>query len=95
MAGMARYLAGGGLAAIRDGKLLFSRKSTDTVRMTCFDGGACAGRRRGPDVANHHAQGQTLFAFATPDGEPIVAPPAIGGDGSVWVATEKAVYAAR
>lgn len=38
---------------------------------------------------------ETLFAFAAPEGETIVAPPAIGGDGSVWVAAEKAVYAAR
>ena len=88
------YLAGQGLAAARDGKLLFSRKSKETVRMTCFDDGTCA-IAEGHTLRITGAQGQALHTFTTPADEAIAAPPAIGGDGSVWIATEKAVYAAR
>ena len=88
------YLAGAGLAAVRDGKVLFSRKSKDTLRMTCFEDGTCA-IAEGRTLRLTTSQGHTLHTFTTPEGEPIVVPPAIGGDGSIWLATEKAVYAAR
>jgi hypothetical protein len=86
------YLAGKGLAAIDSGKLTWSHDSEDVIYASSFEDGSLA-----------LATGRRLD-FVKPDGtidqtfnaaEPLVAPPAIAGDGSVWVASATALYVAR
>ena len=91
-AGKRVYLAGKGLAALDDGKLTWRHESTEPLYLSSFEDGSLA-------VAN----GKRLD-FLKPDGtvdqsfpaeEPLVAPPAIAADGSVWAASATALYIAR
>jgi len=91
-AGKRVYLAGKGLAALDDGKLTWRHESSEPLYVSSFEDGSLA-------VAN----GKRLD-FLKPDGtidqsfpteEPLVAPPAIAGDGSVWAASATALYMAR
>ena len=86
------YLAGHGLAALDDGKVTWMQASEDPLYVSSFEDGSLA-----------VATGQRLD-FLKPDGtvaqtfnteEPLVAPPAIAGDGSVWAASAEALYIAR
>lgn len=86
------YLAGKGLVALDDGKLTWSQASEGPVYASTFEDGSLA-----------VAAGKRLD-FLKPDGtvdqtfnteEPVVAPPAIAADGSVWAASAEAIYIAR
>jgi hypothetical protein len=86
------YLAGKGLAALDDGKVTWAHESSEPLYASSFEDGSLA-------VAN----GKRLD-FLRPDGtvdqsfpteEPLVAPPAIAADGSVWAASATALYIAR
>jgi len=91
-AGQRIYLAGTGLAALDDDKVAWLHGSLESTYATSFEDGSLA-------VASGVA-----LELVRPDGsidqrfntqEPIVAPPVITGDGSVWVASKEAVYIAR
>jgi len=80
------------LAAIDNGKITWSHLSPEPIYASSFEDGSLA-----------LATGKRLD-FVKPDGtidqsfnadEPLVAPPAIAGDGSVWVASAEALYLAR
>jgi len=86
------YLAGKGLAAIDNGKITWSHLSPEPIYASSFEDGSLA-----------LATGKRLD-FVKPDGtidqsfnadEPLVAPPATAGDGSVWAASAEALYLAR
>jgi len=86
------YLAGKGLAAIDKGKITWSHLSPEPIYASSFEDGSLA-----------LATGKRLD-FVKPDGtidqsfnadEPLVAPPAIAADGSVWAASAEALYLAR
>jgi len=91
-AGKRVYLAGKGLAALDDGKVTWRHESSEPLYVSSFEDGSLA-------VAN----GKRLD-FLKPDGtieqsfeaqDPLVAPPAIAGDGSVWAASATTLYIAR
>jgi hypothetical protein len=86
------YLAGRGLAAFDREKLAWTLPSESPVYASAFEDGSLA-----------VAFGKRLD-FVKPDGsvaqsfpveEPLVAPPAIAADGSVWAASETALYLVR
>lgn len=86
------YLAGKGLAALDNGKVTWTHATDEPLYASSFVDGSLA-------VAN----GKRLD-FLKPDGvvdqsfeaqEPLVAPPAIASDGSVWAASASAIYVAR
>ncbi len=87
------YLAGTGFAAIQDGKVQWSQAPTARTLVTAFDGGEVA-LTIGRELRLVDRDGNIRQSFTTP-AEAIVTPPAIGGDGSVWFATDKGIYAAR
>ena len=86
------YLAGKGLAALDDGKVTWMHASDEGIYATAFG-----------DRSLAVATGKRLD-FLKPDGtvdqtfsteEPLVAPPAITADGTVWAASADAIYIAR
>jgi hypothetical protein len=86
------YLAGKGLAALDDGKVTWMQESSEPLYASTFEDGSLA-------VANGNR-----LDFLKPDGvveqsfpteEPLVVPPAIAADGSVWAASATALYIAR
>jgi hypothetical protein len=91
-AGSRVYLAGRGLAAIDGGKISFTHLSSDSVFATAFEDGSLAvatGKRL--DLMSLDGRVDQTF----PTNEVLVAPPAIAGDSSVWVASDRAVYIVR
>ena len=86
------YVAGRGLSAIDKGKLTWSHNYDENTYASSFDDGSLAVARSNrlqlltPD-------GNVAQTFDTP--EPLVTAPAIAGDGSVWVASNQAMYLAR
>jgi hypothetical protein len=86
------YLVGRGLAAIDNGKVTWAHASSEPLYASTFEDGSLA------------LAAGTRLDLVRPDGtvdqtfnseEPLVAPPAIAGDGSVWAASTKALYIAR
>lgn len=86
------YVSGKGLVALDNGKVSWTHASDEPLYASTFEDGSLA-------VAN----GKRLD-FMKPDGtidqsfeaqEPLVAPPAIASDGSVWAASTTALYIAR
>lgn len=88
------YLAGTGFAAVQDGKVLWSQKKQPRTLVTSFEGGEVAlvvgGTFRIVD-----RDGNVHETFTVGPGESIASAPAIGPDGSVWMATQKGLYVAR
>jgi len=88
------YLVGFGAAAFQNGKQLWSWPSKERMMLTCFEDGTCA-LAVGRELRILHKSGVAKQVLATPAGEPIMTPPALGSDGSIWVATTKNLYVAR
>jgi hypothetical protein len=88
------YLVGDGVAAIVGGVIAWSLSSVISARATAFVDGTLA-VCRGPGLQIIARDGSIVQQLATSDGAPIVTPPAIGPDGSIWVATPTHVCVAR
>ena len=88
------YVAGDGLAAVEDGNTVWLQAPGRRVFATAFEDGSLA-------VAIDFTlqildrDGKVRQSFQTASSEAITTPPAIAGDGSIWVGTEKAIYVAR
>jgi hypothetical protein len=88
------YLIGDGYAAAEAGKTLWVQKTKDRAFATALaDGSALVAV--GPELRSVSRDGKTLHTLRIPEGDAIVAPPAVAGGGSVWIATSKALYAAQ
>ena len=88
------YVMGMGAAAFQDGKLLFVTPSAVPMFGTAFQDGTLA-VAVGQELRIVDRDGHVRQHFSTAEHEPITTPPAIGSDGSVWVASAKALYVAR
>jgi hypothetical protein len=88
------YLAGDGLAAIDRGSLAWSMPSVVPTRATAFGDGTLA-VCKGPGLQILSRDGSLIQQLMTSDGAAIVTPPAIGSDGSIWVATATHLHVAR
>lgn len=86
------YVAGKGLAAIDNGKLTWSHASTETMYASAFaDGSLAVATGKRLDFVKRDGTVDQSFTAE----EPLVAPPAIASDGSVWAASATALYVAR
>lgn len=88
------YVAGDGLAAIDRGSVKWSTPSLVTTRATAFGDGTLA-VCRGPGLQIIARDGSPIQLLMTSDGAAIVTPPAIGPDGTIWVATATHLYVTR
>ena len=88
------YVMGMGAAAFQDGKLLFATPSAVPMFGTAFQDGTLA-VAVGPELRIVGRDGEIRQRFSTAEHEQITTPPAIGSDGSVWVASATALYVAR
>lgn len=91
-AGKRVYLAGRGLAALDDGKLTWRHEASEPLYVSSFEDGSLA-VANGKRLDFLKTDGTVDQSFATE--EPLVAPPAIAADGSVWAASATALYIAR
>jgi hypothetical protein len=87
-------MTGMGVATFQEGKVLWSAPSSSPVRATAFEDGTLA-VASGSELRIVDRDGAIRQVLRTSQGETISTPPAIAHDGSVWVATEKALYVAR
>jgi hypothetical protein len=88
------YLVGDGFAAADHGKILWSQKSTGhTYATSLADGSALVAI--GPELRVVSRDGAVLRRLRVPEGDALVTPPAVTADGTVWLATAKALYVAR
>jgi hypothetical protein len=87
-------VAGMGIATFREGKVLWSAPSGRPVHATAFEDGTLA-MASGSELRIVDRNGAIRQVLRTSEGETLSTPPAIAHDGSVWVATEKALYVAR
>jgi hypothetical protein len=86
------YLAGKGLAAIDEGKVIWKHDSEEQLYVSSFEDGSLA-VANGKRLDFMKLDGTVEQSFEAQ--EPLVAPPAIAGDGSVWAASATALYIAR
>lgn len=86
------YVAGRGLCAIDKGKLTWTHDYDENTYASSFDDGSLA-VARGNRLELMTPDGNVAQTFDTV--EPLVTAPAIGADGSVWVASNQAMYWAR
>ncbi len=87
-------VAGAGFAAVEGGKTLWAQTSKSRVFATALaDGSALVAV--GPELRVTNRDGAILQALRVPEGDAIVAPPAVAADGTAWVATAKALYVVR
>ena len=86
------YLVGKGIAAIDDRKVTWTHPSDDPMYASTFEDGSLA-LATGKRLEFLKTDGTVDQTFNTE--EPLVAPPAIAGDGSVWAASATALYIAR
>jgi hypothetical protein len=87
-------ITGAGLAAVEKGKIVWWQPSTTAVRATAFVDGTLA-VAVGPELRIVSRDGAIRQSFHTDEGDVITTPPAIAPDGTIWVATSKALYVAR
>jgi hypothetical protein len=89
------YVAGSSLSALEAGKVLWTQPSS-TARVfatSLADGSVLVAL--GPELRAVDRDGAVVQVLQAPEGDAFVAPPAVAGDGSVWLATAKALYVAR
>jgi hypothetical protein len=88
------YLLGTGVAGIDDGVVTWTQAPAPLTLGAAFAGGELA-LATGRELRLVDRDGSVRQSFAVAAGETIQTPPAIAPDGSVWLATEAALYAAR
>jgi hypothetical protein len=86
------YVAGRGLCAIDKGTLTWSHNYDENTYASSFDDGSLAVARSNR-LELMTTDGNAVQTFET--AEPLVTAPAIAADGSVWVASNQAMYVAR
>jgi hypothetical protein len=91
-AGARLYVIGKGLSAFDEGKHSWSRSYDEMAYASSFEDGSLA-VASGTRLELLDSHGEQLQAFDT--AEPLVTPPAIASDGSVWVASNTALYVMR
>jgi hypothetical protein len=87
-------LAGAGLGAVEKGHVLWSEASHTAIHATAFQDGTLA-VTTGPELRIVDRDGSIRQSLRTSEDDVITTPPAIAHDGTVWVATQKALYVAR
>jgi hypothetical protein len=88
------YLVGRGFAAAEHGAILWNQLSpVQTFATALHDGTALLAM--GAELRVVIRDGTIRQTLRVPEGDAIVAPPAVTADGTAWVATAKALYAAR
>jgi len=87
-------VTGAGLASIENGHVLWSAPGKNPVFATAFQEGTLA-VATGPELRIVDRDGSVRQSLRTSEGDMITTPPAIAHDGTVWVATQKALYVAR
>ena len=88
------YLTGRGFAAVEQGRIVWSQGAPAGASATSLADGTVL-LAAGVSLRVVGRDGTILESHSVPEGDPIVAAPAVAEDGSVWVATAKALYAAR
>lgn len=91
-AGSRVYLAGKGIAALDDNRVVWTLKSEQPLYVSTFVDGSLA-IATGNRLELVNVDGTIEQSFTTE--EALVAPPAIAADGSVWLASETAFYVVR
>jgi len=87
-------LVGLGFAAVEGNRVVFTHRSERRCLATASAGGTFA-LACGAELQIVTRDGAIRETFKVRDGESITTPPAIGEDGSVWLATQRALYVAR
>jgi hypothetical protein len=87
-------VTGAGLASIENGRVLWSAPSKTPVLATAFQDGTLA-VTTGPELRIVDRDGSIRQSLRASEDDVITTPPAIAHDGTVWVATQKALYVAR
>jgi len=87
-------VVGEGIAAISSGKVQWSESYPTRAFATAFVDGTLA-VAVGRELRIMSPDKTVRQVLETPENEPITAPPAIGKDGSVWLATRLGLYVAR
>jgi len=87
-------VTGRGIAAMEDGRVMWSRTSASPVHATAFEDGTLA-VAMGSELRVVDREGGVRLVLKTAEGETISTPPAVANSGAVWVATEKGLYVAR
>lgn len=88
------YLAGGGLAALEAGRVLWASASATPVRAVAFSDGSLA-MTVGAELRLVSREGALRATLRAPDGATFSGRPGIGPDGAVWVASASALYVAK
>jgi hypothetical protein len=88
------HLAGDGLAAVEAGRVLWSVAGGRREYVTAFAEGELA-VAVGDELRIVDSDGTIRQSFHVDKGETLSASPAIAEDGSVWIASDKALYVAR
>ena len=88
------YLAGDGLAAIQNGKMLWQHLSKKRMYATAFGNGWIA-VSVGEELQIRRPDGAVDSTFTTELGEQLETPPAIAKDGTIWAASIKGLYSLR
>jgi hypothetical protein len=88
------YLVGNGFAAVDNGKTLWADPSAAHAYGTSLADGTLL-LAIGPELRVVNRDGKILQSLRIPEGDPIVAPPAVSADGTTWLVTAKALYVAR
>jgi hypothetical protein len=86
------YVIGNGLAALDAGKAVWSLTLDEAAYATSFADGSLA-VAHGSQISFRDSTGALTQSFRA--NEPLMTPPAIASDGSVWVASSSALYAVR
>jgi hypothetical protein len=87
------YLAGAGLAAAEDGKILWSTPAPRVFVTALADGRALAAV--GAELRLVNRDGTIAGRLRAPGGDELVTPPAVAADGTAWVASAKSLFFAR